>query len=220
MQISEPTEIKNNENRVAITPAGVDTLVASGHTVTLQSGAGLGSGFSDEDYAAAGARIVVVADEVWASADLVVKVKEPIASEYGYFRKDLTLFTYLHLAADRALTEALVASGTTAIAYETVQGEDRSLPLLAPMSEVAGRLSIVAGAHALLKAEGGGGQLLGGVAGTPKATVVVIGGGVAGEHAAANALGLGANVTIIDISLPRLRVLEERFNGEVQTRVS
>ncbi|GAA1219300.1 alanine dehydrogenase [Rhodoglobus aureus] len=220
MQISVPAEIKNNENRVAITPAGVDTLVAGGHTVTLQSGAGLGSGFTDEDYAAAGARIVVAAEEVWASADLVVKVKEPIASEYGYFRKDLTLFTYLHLAADRALTEALVASGTTAIAYETVQADDRSLPLLAPMSEVAGRLSIVAGAHALLKAEGGGGQLLGGVAGTPKAKVVVIGGGVAGEHAAANALGLGANVTIIDISLPRLRALEVRFNGEVQTRVS
>lgn len=220
MQISVPAEIKNNENRVAITPAGVDTLVASGHTVTLQAGAGVGSGFSDDDYAAAGARIVADAEEVWASADLVVKVKEPIASEYGYFRKDLTLFTYLHLAADRALTEALVASGTTAIAYETVQGDDRSLPLLAPMSEVAGRLSIVAGAHALLKAEGGGGQLLGGVAGTPKAKVVVIGGGVAGEHAAANALGLGADVTIIDISLPRLRVLEERFNGQVQTRVS
>ncbi|MBH0083890.1 alanine dehydrogenase [Salinibacterium sp. SWN167] len=220
MHISVPAEIKNNENRVAITPAGVDTLVAAGHAVTIQAGAGVGSGFTDELYAAAGAQIVADAAEVWASAELVVKVKEPIASEYGYFRKDLVLFTYLHLAADRALTEALVTSGTTAVAYETVQGDDRSLPLLAPMSEVAGRLSIVAGAHALLKAEGGSGQLLGGVAGTPKAKVVIIGGGVAGEHAAANALGLGADVTIIDISLPRLRALEVRFNGEVQTRVS
>lgn len=220
MHIAVPTEVKNNENRVAITPAGVDALVARGHTVTVQTGAGLGSGFSDDVYAAAGALLAADAEQAWASADLLVKVKEPIASEYRHLRDDLTLFTYLHLAADRPLTDALVQAGTTAIAYETVQEEDRSLPLLAPMSEVAGRLSIVAGAHALLKAEGGGGQLLGGVPGTPKAKVVVIGGGVAGEHAAANALGLGADVTVIDISLPRLRLLETRFGGAIQTRAS
>ncbi|MGM1017159.1 MAG: alanine dehydrogenase [Actinomycetota bacterium] len=220
MHIAVPTEVKNNENRVAITPAGVDALVSRGHTVTVQTGAGLGSGFPDDVYAAAGARLAADAEQAWASADLLVKVKEPIASEYRHLRDDLTLFTYLHLAADRPLTDALVQAGTTAIAYETVQEEDRSLPLLAPMSEVAGRLSIVAGAHALLKAEGGGGQLLGGVPGTPKAKVVVIGGGVAGEHAAANALGLGADVTVIDISLPRLRLLETRFGGAIQTRAS
>jgi alanine dehydrogenase len=220
MRIAVPTEIKNNENRVAITPAGVDQLVRLGHEVIVQSGAGLGSGLSDEAYQLSGARLAATAEDTWAQAELLVKVKEPVAAEYGYLRDDLTLFTYLHLAAEPKLTSALVSARATAIAYETVQTPDRALPLLAPMSEVAGRLSIVVGAAALLRAAGGRGTLLGGIPGTPKAQVVVIGGGVAGEHAAANALGLGADVTIIDISLPKLRQLEARFAGAVQTRVS
>ena len=220
MRVGIPAEIKNNENRVAITPAGVDTLVRRGHGVLVQAGAGVSSRISDEDYAAAGATIVANAAEVWDAADLLLKVKEPIASEYGYLRADQTVFTYLHLAANGPLTEALVASGTTAIAYETVQLPDRSLPLLSPMSEVAGRLSITVGAYHLMRSAGGGGVLLGGVPGTPKAKVVVIGGGVAGEHAAANALGLGADVTVIDISIPRLRALENLFGGRIQTRLS
>lgn len=220
MNIGVPTEIKNNENRVAITPAGVDALVGRGHRVTVQAGAGLGSRITDEAYRLAGAAITEAAEDVWGGADLVVKVKEPIAAEYGMLRDDLTLFTYLHLAADRPLTDALIAAGTTAIAYETVELADRSLPLLAPMSEVAGRLSITVGAYSLMRAAGGRGTLLGGVPGTPKAKVVVIGGGVAGEHAAANALGLGADVTIVDLSLPRLRQLEKQFGGAIQTRAS
>ncbi|RPE78410.1 MULTISPECIES: alanine dehydrogenase [unclassified Frondihabitans] len=220
MRVGIPTEIKNNENRVAISAAGVDTLVRHGHEVVVQQGAGSGSRISDSDYSKAGATILPTADAVWASADLLLKVKEPIAAEYGYLRPDQTVFTYLHLAADRALTEALVASGTTAIAYETVQLPDRSLPLLSPMSEVAGRLSITVGAYQLMRSNGGRGSLLGGVPGTPKAKVVVIGGGVAGEHAAANALGLGADVTVIDVSLPRLRALEVQFGGRIQTRHS
>lgn len=220
MRIGVPTEIKNNENRVAMTPAAVDALVRRGHDVTLQQGAGLGSGFSDDAYTLAGARLAATAAEVWETADLLVKVKEPIAAEYGYLRADQTLFTYLHLAADRPLTEALVASGTTAVAYETVQTAGGALPLLAPMSEVAGRLSIAVGANALLSPAGGRGMILGGVPGTPRAKVVVIGGGVAGEHAAANAIGLGADVTVVDISLPKLRALEERFGTAIQTRHS
>ncbi|WKK71144.1 alanine dehydrogenase [Rathayibacter oskolensis] len=220
MRIGIPTEIKNNENRVAATPAGVHELVRRGHEVLVQSGAGLGSRLSDEDFAAAGARIAADADEVWAEADLVVKVKEPIEAEYPRMRSGQILFTYLHLAASRPCTEALLAAGTTAIAYETVQLPNRQLPLLSPMSEVAGRLSITVGAYHLMRAAGGRGTLLGGVPGTPKAKVVVIGGGVAGEHAAANALGMGADVTIVDLSLPRLRELENRFDGRIQTRVS
>ena len=220
MRVGIPAEIKNNENRVAITPAGVDALVARGHEVFVQSGAGLGSRIADVDYTAVGATILETAAEVWSTADLLLKVKEPIASEYANLRHDQILFTYLHLAADRALTEALIASGTTAIAYETVQLPDRSLPLLSPMSEVAGRLSIAVGSYHLMSSSGGRGTLLGGVPGTPKANVVVIGGGVAGEHAAANALGMGADVTIIDVSLPRLRALENQFGGRIQTRYS
>lgn len=220
MRVGVPSEVKNNERRVAMTPAGVDALVARGHDVLLQSGAGLGSHIPDEQYRAAGATLVDSAADVWGSADLLVKVKEPIASEYGYLRSDQVLFTYLHLAADRPLTDALVAAGTTAVAYETVQLPDRSLPLLSPMSEVAGRLSVTVGAASLMSAAGGRGTLLGGVAGTDKASVVVIGGGVAGEHAAANALGLGADVTVIDLSLPRLRDLERRFDGRIKTLVS
>lgn len=220
MRVGIPTEIKNNEYRVGITPSGVDALVRRGHTVLVQAGAGRGSRLPDEAYRSAGATIVEGAADVWGDADLVVKVKEPVAEEYGYFSAGKTLFTYLHLAADRPLTEALVASGITAIAYETVQLADRSLPLLSPMSEVAGRLSVTVGSHTLLRAGGGRGTLLGGVAGTPRAKVVVIGGGVAGEHATANALGMGADVTVIDISIPRLRELEHRYGAAIQTRIS
>lgn len=220
MKIGVPTEVKNNENRVSLTPAGADRLVHEGHRVLVQSGAGLGSRITDDDYRAAGAEIVPGAEEAWGDADLVIKVKEPIAQEYGFLRSDLTLFTYLHLAADRALTMALVDAGTTAVAYETVQPADRSLPLLVPMSEIAGRLSVTVGAYSLLRSQGGRGMLLGGIAGTPRAKVVVIGGGVAGEHAAANALGLGAKVTVVDVSLPRLRELEHRYGGALETRSS
>ncbi|MGK9146601.1 alanine dehydrogenase [Plantibacter flavus] len=220
MRIGIPTEIKNNENRVAATPGGVHELVRHGHNVVIQSGAGVGSGNGDDAYREAGATVVDDAAAVWAAGDLLLKVKEPIAAEYEHLRADQTLFTYLHLAADRPLTEALLASGTTAIAYETVQLQNRSLPLLQPMSEVAGRLSTQVGAYHLMRATGGRGILLGGVPGTPKAKVVVIGGGVAGEHAAANALGMQADVTIIDISIPRLRELENRFGGQIQTRPS
>lgn len=220
MLIGVPTEIKNNENRVAITPAGVHELTTRGHQVVIQTGAGVGSGISDEQYIAVGARMEPDVDTVWAEADLLLKVKEPIAAEYPRLRAGQVLFTYLHLAADRAGTDALLASGTTAIAYETVQLPDRSLPLLQPMSEVAGRLAPQVGAYHLMKSHGGAGMLLGGVPGTPKANVLVIGGGVAGEHAAANAIGMGADVTIVDISLPRLRQLEARFGSAIQTRPS
>ncbi len=220
MKIGVPTEVKTNENRTALTPAGADRLTHEGHRVLMQSGAGVGSGISDDAYRAAGAEIVETAAEVWGEAELLIKVKEPIAQEYGFLRSDLTLFTYLHLAADRALTEALVDAGTTAVAYETVQLPDRSLPLLIPMSEIAGRLSVTMGSYSLMRSAGGRGVLMGGIAGAPRAKTVVIGGGVAGEHAAANALGLGAKVTVIDISLPRLRELEHRYGGALETRAS
>ncbi|MFT3942339.1 MAG: alanine dehydrogenase [Ancrocorticia sp.] len=216
MLIGIPTEIKNNENRVAATPAGVAELVAHGHEVIVQAGAGEGSSFPDAEYAAAGAHIVNDAATAW-SAELVLKVKEPIASEYGYLREDLTLFTYLHLAADPDLVEALVEHKTLGIAYETVQLQDRSLPLLTPMSEVAGSLAAQVGAMQLMSSNGGRGLLLGGVPGTPKGKFVVIGGGTAGEYAARVALGMGAKVTILDISLPRLRQLDAEFNGQVTT---
>ena len=220
MKVGVPTEVKNNENRVALTPAGADRLVHEGHRVLVQSGAGRGSSLPDDAFRAVGAEIVDTAAEVWGEADLLVKVKEPIDEEYGFLRPDVTLFTYLHLAADRALTAALVDAGTTAVAYETVQLPDRSLPLLVPMSEIAGRLSVSMGSYALLRFNGGRGTLLGGIAGAPRAKTVVIGGGVAGEHAAANALGLGSQVTVVDISLPRLRKLEHRYGGALQTRPS
>jgi alanine dehydrogenase len=220
MLVGVPTEIKNNENRVAVTPAGVQEFVRRGHDVLVQSGAGIGSSLSDEDFAAAGATIVPTASDVWGDADLLLKVKEPVEAEYSSMRAEQVLFTYLHLAASRACTDAIVASRTTAIAYETVQLSDRSLPLLSPMSEVAGRLSALVGAYHLMSSAGGRGALLGGVPGTRKASVVVIGGGVAGEHAAANALGMGADVTIVDLSIPRLRDLERRFQGAVKTAVS
>ncbi|WP_024355323.1 alanine dehydrogenase [Leucobacter chironomi] len=220
MRVGIPTEIKNNENRVAITQAGVYELARRGHEVLVQAGAGLGSAITDEEYAAAGAKIVESADQVWADSDMILKVKEPIASEYDKLRKGQVLFTYLHLAAEKALTEAVLASGTTAIAYETVQLPNRGLPLLAPMSEVAGRLSVQVGAYSLMKANGGRGILLGGVTATRRGKVVVIGGGAAGEQAARIAYGMGAEVTVIDIAIPRLKQLEDEFNGRIQTRTS
>ena len=219
MLVGVPKEIKNNENRVAMTPAGVHELTQRGHSVLIEKNAGVGSGFLDTDYVEAGADIAGEAKQVWAEAEMIVKVKEPIEPEYKLMRKGQVLFTYLHLAASRPCTEALLASGTTAIAYETVQ-IGRSLPLLQPMSEVAGRLSAQIGAYQLMKTQGGLGVLMGGVPGTPRAKVVVIGGGVAGTEAAYVANGMGADVVVIDLSLPRLREIEERFNGEVQTRVS
>ena len=220
MRVGIPTEIKNNENRVAITQSGVFELARRGHEVLVQAGAGLGSAITDAEYAAAGAKIVASADVVWAESDMILKVKEPIASEYAQMRKGQVLFTYLHLAADRTLTDAVLASGTTAIAYETVQLTNRGLPLLAPMSEVAGRLSVQVGAYSLMKANGGRGILLGGVTATRRGKVVVIGGGAAGEQAARIAFGMGAEVTVIDIALPRLKQLEDEFNGRIQTRTS
>lgn len=218
MRIGVPAEVKNHEERVALTPAGAHELSRRGHTVTVQSGAGSGIGIPDDAYAAAGARIGSV-EEAW-GADLVLKVKEPIASEHGFLRDDLTLFTFLHLAADEPLTDALLAAGTTAIAYETVQLPDRSLPLLAPMSEVAGRLSVLMGGYHLLGPQGGSAKLLAGVPGVPPAKVAVIGGGIAGWNAVAQAVGLGADVTVLDISLPRLREFDDIYHGRVHTVAS
>ncbi|MDI6023319.1 alanine dehydrogenase [Leucobacter sp. UT-8R-CII-1-4] len=220
MRVGIPTEIKNNENRVAITQAGVFELKRRGHEVFVQAGAGLGSAITDAEYEAAGATIVASADQVWADSDMILKVKEPIAAEYDKMRKGQVLFTYLHLAADKTLTEKVLESGTTAIAYETVQLPTRALPLLAPMSEVAGRLSVQVGAYSLMKANGGRGILLGGVTATRRGKVVVIGGGAAGEQAARIAYGMGAEVTVIDIFIPRLKQLEDEFNGRIQTRTS
>lgn len=220
MRVGIPTEIKNNENRVAITQAGVFELKRRGHDVVVQAGAGLGSAITDAEYVAAGATIAQTADEVWAGSDMILKVKEPIAEEYDKMRKGQVLFTYLHLAAERELTDAILKTGTTAIAYETVQLPNRALPLLAPMSEVAGRLSVQVGAYSLMKANGGRGMLLGGVTATRRGKVVVIGGGAAGEQAARMAYGLGADVTVIDIFIPRLKQLEDEFNGRIQTRTS
>src|SRR5215218_7963461 len=203
MRIGIPTEVKDHEYRVAITPAGVHELVGRGHEVFVQSGAGEGSSLPDADYAAAGAKVLGAADEVWEHAELLLKVKEPVASEYRFLRSDLVLFTYLHLAADRPLTQALADVGTTAIAYETVQLPDRSLPLLAPMSEVAGRLAPQVGANTLLRAQGGRGILMGGVPGVYAAKVVVIGAGVAGMNAAAIALGMQAEVLLLDRNVAR-----------------
>ncbi|WP_120493775.1 alanine dehydrogenase [Microbacterium phyllosphaerae] len=216
MIVGIPTETKNNEYRVAATPAGVAELISHGHHVLVQAGAGEGSAFTDDEYAVVGAQIVATAEQAW-SAELVLKVKEPVAAEYRYLREDQVLFTYLHLAADAALAGALQSAGTTAFAYETVQLPDGSLPLLSPMSEIAGRLGAQVGANQLMRTAGGRGLLLGGVPGAPKGRVVIIGGGVAGEHAAAMALGLGGEVTILDISLPRLRALDARFGGAVTT---
>jgi len=220
MKVAIPSEVKNNEFRVAITPAGVHDLVAQGHQVLIETGAGAGSSITDEAYAVAGAEIMPDAASTWAAADLLLKVKEPIDSEYGFFRPDLLLFTYLHLAAEPALTRALLASGVTAIAYETVQLPSRALPLLAPMSEVAGRLAPIVGANAMLKPNGGPGLLVPGVPGTHPARVTVLGGGVAGTAAMQVALGLGAQVTVLDTNLFRLRELDALHYGRVQTIAS
>mgnify|MGYP000200425743 CR=1 FL=1 len=224
MRVGVPTEIKNNEYRVAITPPGVSELVRRGHDVLIQSGAGDGSAISDADFERAGARIVGGADEVWADADLLLKVKEPIEPEYAKMRKGQTLFTYLHLAASKPCTDALMASGTTSIAYETVQitGADGSvsLPLLAPMSEVAGRLSAQVGAYHLMRTQGGRGVLMGGVPGVAPAKVVVIGGGMAGDNAAAVAWGMGAHVTVFDLNINILRKIDAEYGGAIETRYS
>jgi alanine dehydrogenase len=220
MRIGIPTEIKDNERRVAITPEGVDALVRRGHDVLVQAGAGEGARLSDAAYTAAGARLSASADEVWEHGDLLIKVKEPIAAEFPRMRSGQVLFTYLHLAASPACASALLSAGTTAIAYETVQTADGRLPLLAPMSEIAGRLAVAAGAQQLLSHEGGRGTLLGGIAGVRSAKVVVLGGGVAGEHAVRNAVGMGAEVTVLDLSIPRLRELQATFGSAVRTRVS
>ena len=220
MQIGVPTEVKNHEYRVAITPAGVAEFVRRGHQVLVQAGAGTGSAITDQDYVAAGARIAADADTVWQQADLLLKVKEPIASEYHRLRAGQVLFTYLHLAADADGTEALLNSGTTAIAYETVQLADGSLPLLAPMSEVAGRLAPQVGAYSLMRNSGGRGVLPGGVPGVSPARIAVIGGGVSGVNAATIALGMGADVTVLDLNIGRLRQIDAQFGGRIKTLVS
>jgi alanine dehydrogenase len=220
LKIAVPREIKTHEYRVALTPAGAHELTTRGHDVFIETGAGLGSAITDEEYLGAGAKIVPTAEDTWAEGDLVLKVKEPIAAEYPRLRAGQTLFTYLHLAADEPLTKALLASGTTAIAYETVQTANGALPLLAPMSEVAGRLAPQVGAFALMKPSGGRGVLPGGVPGVHPAKVVVIGGGVAGVNAATIALGMGADVEVLDTNVDRLRQIDGQFGGRVRTVAS
>lgn len=220
MRVGVPSEVKNHEYRVAATPSGVHELVAHGHEVLVQSGAGAGSSIPDDDFAAAGAKVLERAEDVWAEAELVLKVKEPVASEFPLLRRDQVLFTYLHLAASRACTEALLAAGTTALAYETVQLVDGSLPLLAPMSEVAGRMAPQAGAHFLERAQGGRGVLLGGVSGVHAGKVVVLGAGVSGLNAAAIALGMQAEVLLLDRDVARLREVDRLYQGHMKTVAS
>lgn len=216
MIIGIPKEIKDNEYRVSMTPGGVSQLVEAGHTVLVETNAGEGSSFPDEDFAQVGARLTS-AEEVWQQANMVVKVKEPLPAEYPFLRPDLLLFTYLHLAADERLTKAMIESGVTGIAYETVELPNGTLPLLTPMSEVAGRMSVQIGAHYLERHAGGRGKLLGGIPGVRPADVVILGGGVVGTHAAQMALGLGASVTLMDINLDRLRALSELLHGNFST---
>jgi alanine dehydrogenase len=220
VRIAVPREIKNHEYRVALTPAGAHELTSRGHDVFIETGAGLGSAIGDDEYVAAGAKVLANADDVWAEGELVLKVKEPIAEEYPQLRTGQVLFTYLHLAADQPLTQALTASGTTAIAYETVQNPNGALPLLAPMSEVAGRLAPQVGAYALMKPSGGRGMLPGGVPGVHPARVVVVGGGVAGINAATIAVGMGADVQILDTNVDRLRQIDHQFRGALRTVTS
>jgi alanine dehydrogenase len=220
MRVGVPKEIKNHEYRVAITPAGVHELVRTGHEVFVEREAGTGSSIPDEDFTAAGAVILPGADEVWQAGDLILKVKEPVAQEYHRMRKDQVLFTYLHLAASLDCTEALLGAGTTAIAYETVQLPDRSLPLLAPMSEVAGRMAPQVGAHHLQRDGGGRGVLMGGVSGVYAAKVVVLGAGVSGMNAAAIALGMQAEVLLLDKNVARLRSADAIYQGHLQTVAS
>ena len=220
MIIGVPKEIKDNEFRVSLTPGGAESLVHAGHQVLLERGAGLASGFADEHYASGGARVVETTDEVFGKADLILKVKEPLPSEYGCLRPGVVLFTYLHLAADEQLTRVLIEREVTAIAYETVQLPDHSLPLLTPMSEVAGRMVVQIGAHYLEVTQGGRGILLGGVPGVLPGRVVILGGGTVGINAAQVALGLGARVTVIDINLDRLRYLDQVMHGSLNTVAS
>jgi alanine dehydrogenase len=220
MIVGVPREIKNREYRVAITPAGVHELARHGHEVVIESGAGIGSSIPDEDFTAAGAKMLPTADDVWQTAELVLKVKEPVAEEYHRMRRDQVLFTYLHLAASRPCTDALLSSGITSIAYETVQLPDRSLPLLAPMSEVAGRMAPQVGAHHLQRDGGGRGVLMGGVSGVYAAKVVVLGAGVSGMNAAAIALGMQAEVLLLDLNVARLRSADAIYQGHLQTVAS
>ena len=219
MIIGVPKEIKNNENRVALTPAGASELIKHGHTLYVQKTAGEGSGFSDSEYQAAGATILNTIEEVYAIAEMIIKVKEPIESEYSLIKKDQLLFTYFHFASYEPLTHAMIERGAVCLAYETVEKADRSLPLLIPMSEVAGRMSIQEGAKYLEKPMGGRGVLLGGVPGVKPAEVLVLGGGIVGTQAAKMAAGLGARVTMMDISLPRLRQLDDIMPANVETMI-
>lgn len=220
MKIGVPREIKNHEYRVAITPAGVMEMTRNGHEVFIEQDAGIGSSIANEDYVKAGAKMLATADEVWQTGEMIMKVKEPIAVEYDRMREAQLLFTYLHLAAEQKCTDALLKNNVTGVAYETVELSDRSLPLLAPMSEVAGRLAPQVGAYSLMRANGGRGVLLGGVPGVKPAKVVVLGGGVSGLHAAQIALGMGADVTILDLNIPRLRQIDLAFNGAIRTLAS
>ncbi|MGD9557548.1 MAG: alanine dehydrogenase [Mangrovibacterium sp.] len=220
MIIGVPKEIKNNENRIALTPAGAAELSKAGHKVYIQAGAGNGSGFKDEDYQAAGAEMLPTLEEVYGKAAMIIKVKEPIAAEYPLIRKDQILFTYFHFASSEELTRAMIKSGAICIAYETVELADRSLPLLIPMSEVAGRMSVQEGAKYLEKPFGGYGVLLGGVPGVPPAKVLIIGGGIVGTEAAKVAGGMGADVTVMDVSMRRLRYLDDVMPANVKTMMS
>jgi len=220
MYVGIPKEVKNNEYRVAITPSGVHELVRNGHDVVVETNAGIGSSITDDEYVRAGAKILDTAEDVWAAADMILKVKEPIPSEYPLMREGQTLFTYLHLAANKGLTAELVKRKVTGIAYETVELPDRSLPLLAPMSEVAGRLAPQVGAATLMAAEGGRGVLMGGVSGVHAAKVVVIGAGVSGMNAAAIAIGMQANVTLLDKNVAKLRQADSIYQGHCQTITS
>ncbi len=220
MRIGVPKEIKNNENRIAITPAGVEALVADGHEVMVQAGGGLGSGITDAEFVQAGAVMVKKAADIFAKAGMIIKVKEPLPEEYGLIRKGQLLYTYFHFAASRELTDAMLKTGAVCIAYETVEDAGGRLPLLTPMSEVAGRLSIQEGAKYLEKPMGGRGVLLGGVPGVPPAEVAVLGGGVVGTNAAKIAAGMGANVVILDVSLDRLRYLDDVMPANVKTLYS
>ena len=220
MIIGVPKEIKEQEDRIAVTPAGVDGFVRAGHKVYVEKGAGLGAGFPDEDFTALGAEVLPEASMVWEKSDMIMKVKEPLKSEYKYFREGLIIFTYLHLAAEEELTKALLEAKTIAIAYETVQNPDRSLPLLTPMSEVAGRMAVQEGAVCLEKTYGGKGLLIDGVPGVAPAHVVVVGAGIVGTGAIRRAIGLGARVTVLDVNVDRLRYLGEVFMGQIETLYS
>lgn len=220
MIVGSPKEIKNNEYRIGLTPGAANAYVQAGHTVLIETGAGLGAGFPDKEYTAVGAQIVPDAPSVWNQAELIVKVKEPLESEYPYFRKDMILYTYLHLAAVEPLTHALLKAGVKAVAYETIVGPDGSLPCLAPMSEIAGRMSVQEGAKYLEKTYGGRGVLLGGVPGVERGNVVILGGGNVGTNACKIAVGMGANVTVLDVNLRRLAYLDDIFPRQITTLYS